>query len=133
MRNWPRYSRGSVDADEITRPSRRKIFFSIPFAVSTSVPVFCAKFSHWSRSPGVIVRRLPEIPIVAIRDSTNHRREMPRALDTSVTLMDHEGPKGQPGVARFAQRSAQQSPGGDPVCGDDTMDRHQACRESENG
>ena len=28
MRNWPRYSRGSFEAEEITRPLRKKIFFS---------------------------------------------------------------------------------------------------------
>src|SRR5688500_19858010 len=63
MRNCPRYSRGSLDADEITRPVRKKIFFSTRLLVITSVPVFCPRLSHWSKSPGSIVRRLPERPI----------------------------------------------------------------------
>src|SRR3954447_7265167 len=59
MRNWPRYSRGSFDAEEITRPLRKKIFFSVPLLRTQSVPVFCPRLSHWSRSPGSIVLRLP--------------------------------------------------------------------------
>src|SRR3954468_15787049 len=59
MRNWPRYSRGSFDAEEITRPLRKKIFFSVPLLRTQSVPVFCPRLSHWSRSPGSIVFRLP--------------------------------------------------------------------------
>src|SRR3954469_8006205 len=59
MRNCPRYSRGSFDADEITRPLRKKIFFSVPLLRTQSVPVFCPRLSHWSRSPGSIVLRLP--------------------------------------------------------------------------
>src|SRR3954471_17450780 len=59
MRNCPRYSRGSFDAEEITRPLRKKIFFSTPLLRTQSVPVFCPRLSHWSRSPGSIVFRLP--------------------------------------------------------------------------
>src|SRR5216684_2409937 len=59
MRNWPRYSRGSFEAEEITRPLRKKIFFSTPLLLTKSVPVFCPRLSHWSRSPGSIVFRLP--------------------------------------------------------------------------
>src|SRR5688572_554341 len=59
MRNWPRYSRGSLDAEEITRPLRKKIFFSTFLLLMTSVPVFCPRLSHWSRSPGSIVCKLP--------------------------------------------------------------------------
>src|SRR5688500_6550705 len=67
MRNWPRYSRGSLEAEEITRPVRKKIFFSTRLLEITSVPVFCPRLSHWSRSPGSIVRRLPERPIEGAR------------------------------------------------------------------
>src|SRR5437764_12788422 len=63
MRNWPRYSRGSLEAEEITRPRLKKIFFSTAFLVTMSVPVFCPRLSHWSRSPGNIVLRFPLTPI----------------------------------------------------------------------
>src|SRR6185436_6635640 len=60
MRNWPRYSRGSFEAEEMTRPWRKKIFFSTRLFEMTSVPVFCPRLSHCSKSPGSIVLRLPE-------------------------------------------------------------------------
>src|ERR1041384_2861959 len=65
MRNCPRYSRGSLDAEEITRPRRKKIFFSTLLFVMTSVPVFCPRLSHWRRSPGSIVWRFPERPMTS--------------------------------------------------------------------
>src|SRR5437763_16733845 len=65
MRNWPRYSRGSLEAEEMTRPRLRKIFFSMAFLVTMSVPDFCPRLSHWSRSPGSIVFRFPLTPIFA--------------------------------------------------------------------
>src|SRR5215212_6551211 len=60
MRNWPRYSRGSLEAEEITRPLRKKIFFSTRLLEMTSVPVFWPRLSHCRRSPGSIVLRLPD-------------------------------------------------------------------------
>src|SRR5205085_11240875 len=63
MRNWPRYSRGSFEAEEMTRPRWKKIFFSMAFLVTMSVPVFWPRLSHWSRSPGSMVLRFPVTPI----------------------------------------------------------------------
>src|SRR5438552_16543076 len=63
MRNCPRYSRGSLEAEEMTRPRLKKIFFSMAFLVTMSVPVFWPRLSHWSRSPGSMVLRLPLTPM----------------------------------------------------------------------
>ena len=52
-----------LEAEEITRPRLKKIFFSTAFLVTISVPVFCPRLSHWSRSPGSIVLRFPETPM----------------------------------------------------------------------
>src|SRR5262245_57360114 len=70
MRNWPRYSRGSLEAEEITRPRWKKIFFSTAFLVTMSVPVFWPRLSHWSKSPGSMVLRCP---LTAILEGVNYR------------------------------------------------------------
>src|SRR6185436_19034216 len=88
MRNWPRYSRGSFEAEEITRPPRKKIFFSTRLLLMTRVPVFCPRLSHWRRSPGSIVLRLPER---AMRKAANYKRAL-----TSRRPKQKRRPRGPP-------------------------------------
>src|SRR5256712_712504 len=77
IRNWPRYSRGSLEAEEMTRPPLKKIRFSTDLFATTSVPFFWPRLSHCSRSPGSIVLRLPLTPI-ALR-SVGHGCAVPHS------------------------------------------------------
>ena len=63
IRNWPRYSRGSEEAEEMTRPDLKKMRFSTDLFLMKRVPVFWPRLSHCSRSPGCIVFRFPLTPI----------------------------------------------------------------------
>src|ERR1044072_9436510 len=119
MRNCPRYSRGSFEAEEMTRPRRKKIFFSTRLLVMTSVPVFCPRLNHWRRSPGSIVWRFPERPMTRKeRDYTCGKKNGgPKAAvrgNAALTtrsvhraapcVRDHDGVGGGGGVARGIRR-----------------------------
>src|SRR5438874_10643591 len=72
MRNWPRYSRGSLEAEEITRPLRKKIFFSTCEFDTTSVPLFWLRLTHWNRSAAFIV----SLPVRGMQGAGFYQREV---------------------------------------------------------
>src|SRR5437867_5358741 len=78
--NWPRNSRGSLEAEDTTTPSRRKSRFTKVSCRKLRVPVFRAWLTHWSRSGKAMETRVPESPGLGGKGSPGTGLEMSQAL-----------------------------------------------------